>query len=45
MGLHTKPALTFTGVAFNFANVDGRKGWLKLKLSQSEVGRVIRRKG
>jgi hypothetical protein len=43
--LHTKPALTFTGTAFNFANVDGRKGWLKLKLSQSEVGRVIRRKG
>ena len=31
--------------AFNFANVDGRKDWLKLKLSQSEVGRVIRRKG
>jgi predicted RNA-binding protein YlqC (UPF0109 family) len=37
--------LTFTSTAFNFANVDGRKGWLKLKLSQSEVGRVIRRKG
>ena len=43
--MHTKPALTFTGIAFNFANVDGRKGWLKLNLSQSEVGRVIRRKG
>ena len=43
--LHTKTALTFMVNAFNFANVDGRKGWLKLKLSQSEVGRVIRRKG
>jgi hypothetical protein len=43
--LHTKTALTFTVIAFNFANVDGRKGWLKLKLSQSEVGRVIRWKG
>ena len=43
--MHTKTALTFIVIAFNFANVDGRKGWLKLKLSQSEVGRVIRRKG
>jgi len=39
--LHLKAALTFTVNAFNFANVDGRKGWPKLKLGQSEVGRVI----
>jgi hypothetical protein len=40
--LHRKTALTFLVIAFNFANVDGRKGWPKLKLGQSEVGRVIR---
>jgi len=28
--------------AFNFANVDGRKGWPKLELGQSKVGWVIR---
>ena len=39
--LHLKAALTFTVYAFNFANVDGRKGWPKLKLGRSEVGRVI----
>jgi hypothetical protein len=39
--LHRKAALTFHVSAFNFANVDGRKGWPKLKLGQSEVDRVI----
>jgi hypothetical protein len=43
--MHRKAALTFNLNAFNFANVDGRKGWPKLKLGQSEVGRVIRWKG
>jgi len=41
VALHRKTALTFIWEAFNFANVDGRKGWPKLKLGQSEVGRVI----
>jgi len=39
--LHQYAALTVIGFAFKVATVDGRKGWLKLKFSQSEVGWVI----